>query len=410
MIFKISGRTGFGELMKYLKQAIKQDRVLSAVGIPDDDPKQMVEMFEWQASQNKRIKINAGHGSLSWSPKDAHKFEGEDGDQYMNELAEEFLDGWLAELYRQEEIKLTRDDMQYAIIRHNDKLHPHCHIIFNRVDNNFKKIRDFREAWKGKQVATFIREKHKLSYPKETDYIKKTAYQELSPDELKHVIHRRVAEAVQYSTDLRTFEGYLGRLAVEDEFYDGLSIYVEKVFRGNTDEIQGLKFCVEKLYDNYGNPILDEKGRQLYKHAFKASNLNQKFGYSKLLAIFEQNRKRLESQQKQSREDVIIGDSYKLNAKQMLELLQKKELIVEGVNVGGRTGTAILKIDENNKVEKQYQFPKDETSEAMGFDIGDIHSVGKNDLSGGRRNEVVDDSDKKKPKKKQVVYKTSWSS
>jgi hypothetical protein len=61
----------------------------------------------------------------------------------------------------------------------------------------------------------------------------------------------------------------------------------------------------------------------------------------------------------QKREGVIVGDK-KLDTKQLLELLQKKQLTVEDVNVDGRKCTAILKMDENNKIKKQFhpQKPK----------------------------------------------------
>jgi hypothetical protein len=60
--------------------------------------------------------------------------------------------------------------------------------------------------------------------------------------------------------------------------------------------------------------------------------------------------------QQLKREDVVIGDT-KLDSKQLLELLQKKELTVESVTVNGRKGTAVLKMDKNNKIEKQF-YPK----------------------------------------------------
>jgi hypothetical protein len=57
------------------------------------------------------------------------------------------------------------------------------------------------------------------------------------------------------------------------------------------------------------------------------------------------------------KEEVIIGDT-KLDSKQLLELLQKRKLTVESVIVNGRKGTAVLKMDENNKIKKQFYTQK----------------------------------------------------
>jgi hypothetical protein len=53
------------------------------------------------------------------------------------------------------------------------------------------------------------------------------------------------------------------------------------------------------------------------------------------------------------RDEVIIGDN-KLDASQLLELLQKRKLTIEGITINGRKCTAVLKMDENNKIEKQF--------------------------------------------------------
>ena len=37
-------------------------------------------------------------------------------------------------------MKIT--DTQYIIVRHQDREHPHVHIVFNRIDNNGKSISD----------------------------------------------------------------------------------------------------------------------------------------------------------------------------------------------------------------------------------------------------------------------------
>ena len=35
-------------------------------------------------------------------------------------------------------------DTQYVLVRYRNTLNPHCHLIFNRVDNNGKRISDIK--------------------------------------------------------------------------------------------------------------------------------------------------------------------------------------------------------------------------------------------------------------------------
>jgi len=43
-------------------------------------------------------------------------------------------------------MKIT--DTQYIIVRHQDREHPHVHIVFNRIDNNGKTISDRNDMYR----------------------------------------------------------------------------------------------------------------------------------------------------------------------------------------------------------------------------------------------------------------------
>ena len=62
--------------------------------------------------------------ALSYSAVDAPKLT----DEKMIQLAQEYM----------REMKIT--DTQYIIVRHQDREHPHVHIVFNRIDNSGKTI------------------------------------------------------------------------------------------------------------------------------------------------------------------------------------------------------------------------------------------------------------------------------
>ncbi|MDA6986961.1 relaxase/mobilization nuclease domain-containing protein, partial [Escherichia coli] len=41
----------------------------------------------------------------------------------------------------------------YIIVRHQDREHPHVHIVFNRIDNNGKTISDRNDMYRNEQVC-----------------------------------------------------------------------------------------------------------------------------------------------------------------------------------------------------------------------------------------------------------------
>ena len=49
------------------------------------------------------------------------------------------------------EMKIT--DTQYIIVRHQDREHPHVHIVFNRIDNSGKTISDRNDMYRNEQLT-----------------------------------------------------------------------------------------------------------------------------------------------------------------------------------------------------------------------------------------------------------------
>ena len=86
---------------------------------------------------NPDLKNPIGHIALSYSPVDAPKLT----DRKMVQLAQEYM----------REMKIT--DTQYIIVRHQDREHPHVHIVFNRIDNNGKTISDRNDMYRNEQVC-----------------------------------------------------------------------------------------------------------------------------------------------------------------------------------------------------------------------------------------------------------------
>src|SRR6202012_6300020 len=136
MIGKVITGKSFGGCIHYVVQ--KHDAaVLDAVGVRIQEASQMINDFNLQSKFNPDLGKAVGHIVLSWSVNDAAKLN----DEVMVTLAKEYLH------------KMKIVDTQYLFVKHNDREHPHIHLIYNRVDNNGKTISDNFQKQKNVHVA-----------------------------------------------------------------------------------------------------------------------------------------------------------------------------------------------------------------------------------------------------------------
>jgi len=125
MIGKIITGKSFGGCVRYVVQ--KQDAViLDAAGVRMQQVSQIINDFNLQRKYNPNLGQAVGHIALNWSVNDQVKLN----DEVMVNIAVEYLQ------------KMKIQDTQYLIVKHQDKNHPHVHVIYNRVDNKGKTISD----------------------------------------------------------------------------------------------------------------------------------------------------------------------------------------------------------------------------------------------------------------------------
>lgn len=160
MIGKISSGSSFGGCMSYITRE-KQDklpkdkqvwRVLGSDGVRLDIGegnwrKSVVQDMERPMLSRSEIKEPCGHISLGFSPKDNDRLT----DDYMLKIAEEYME------------KMGITDTPYIIVRHTDKPHPHCHIMFSRVDYDGKIIKSATNRYRNKAVCLDLTRRHNLT-------------------------------------------------------------------------------------------------------------------------------------------------------------------------------------------------------------------------------------------------------
>ena len=177
MIGKIRKGSGFKGCVDYVlgkQQAV----LLHADGVLAESRQDIVRSFLAQASMNPRLGKPVGHIALSYSAADAPRLT----DEKMVQLAQEYM----------REMKIT--DTQYIIVRHQDREHPHVHIVFNRVGNDGKTISDRNDMYRNELVCKKLKAKHGLYFAKGKERVKQHRLKE--PDKSKYEIYTAVKNEI----------------------------------------------------------------------------------------------------------------------------------------------------------------------------------------------------------------------
>ena len=176
MIGKQTKGTSFSGCVCYVLKEEKS-KLLEAVGV-DGTPEQMAEHFELQSLLNEKVKNIVGHTSLNFSLEDSDRLKHDDA--LMLQIAHDYM-------------KLMGiQNTQYIVARHIDREHPHCHIVFNRVDNDGKTISDKNDFLRNEKACKMLTAKYRLHFANGKDHINE---ERLRPyDRAKHEIYKALKE------------------------------------------------------------------------------------------------------------------------------------------------------------------------------------------------------------------------
>lgn len=108
--------------------------------------KAMADDIARPSRQRKPIKDPVGHISLDFHPADKPRMT----DELMAEVAQDYM----------KQMGLT--NTPYIVVRHYDKAHPHCHIVFSRVDYDGKILTQTTNFKKNERVCKALNLKHRL--------------------------------------------------------------------------------------------------------------------------------------------------------------------------------------------------------------------------------------------------------
>lgn len=162
MIARFKNRIDFAGLVSYANDITsdeKRGRLLSYQGVCVVSNETIAGSFNthlrYPDSRGRVHHIGqpVKHVSISFSPEDAHMFpDNEQGDRFMAQLVDEWLRG------------MGITNAQYIVARHFDKTHPHCHLVFSRIDLEGNVISAFNERIRSAKVCKEIKLRHGLTF------------------------------------------------------------------------------------------------------------------------------------------------------------------------------------------------------------------------------------------------------
>jgi hypothetical protein len=240
----------FGGCIEY--NILKKDAaILYSDGVRIDKIAHTIDDFNMQRKMNPGLGQAVGHIALSWSPEDKERLS----DEKMVSIANEYLQ------------KMKIQNTQVLIVKHNDREHPHIHIVYNRVNNNGKTIADNFQHLKNIKVSKELTLKYGMQMGQGKQKVNRPQLKGI--DRLKYELHDTIKATVKKVSNMVQLKHELAKQGIGMQFK----------YKSGTLEIQGLSFS---------------KGN--YK--FKGSEIDRSLSYGKLSKAIKEQVQQQQSQEK----------------------------------------------------------------------------------------------------------------
>ena len=252
MIGKIMKAASFSRCVHYVTG--KEDaRILASDGVLLTTKQDIIDSFEFQRQMNPRISKPVGHIALSFLPEDKDILT----DEMMTKIAREYME------------LMGIKDTQFLLVRHFDNGNPHCHLVYNRINNEGKTITDQNDFRRNEQVTKLLKRKYGLTFSKGKGHTKTERLR--GTEKTKYEIYRIVMNILAQSTSWKEFVGHLKEEGVEME------LVMRRKNSRDIKDIQGVCF----IKDGY---------------TFKASQIKRGMTFGKMDAVIKKNARKTQQE------------------------------------------------------------------------------------------------------------------
>lgn len=242
MMAKITKGRDFGGAVRYVTQDKKEAKILDSKGVLTTDRQSIINSFRLQSQLRPNVKMMVGHISLDFSKENVDKVD----DNLMRKVADDYM--------RRMHIQNT----QYILVRHFDREHPHCHIVFNRIDNNGHLISDKNDRVRSAKICKELTAKYDLHMAQGKDHVHRERLR--GADAVKYQIYDVLEAVVPRSKNWKELEAALKKQGISMAF----------TYRGTTTDIQGVTFEKDDLH-------------------FNGSKIDRKYSFSKISGVLSRN-------------------------------------------------------------------------------------------------------------------------
>ena len=214
MIGKLKKGCSFAGCIRYVTGK-DEAKILASDGVLLGTNAEMTQSFELQRQLNPSIKKPVGHIALSFKPEDKPRLT----DEFMAKIALEYMQ------------MMGITDTQFIIVRHHNTDNPHCHIVYNRINNAGKFISDRNDYRRNEQVTKALKSRYGLTYG--TDKSKTNTRKLRNAERAKYEIHNAVKDALKVADSWQKFKKELATRGVCLEL-----VYMDK----EQTKVQGIRF------------------------------------------------------------------------------------------------------------------------------------------------------------------------
>ena len=262
MIGKLKKGSSFGGCIRYVTGK-DEAKIIASDGVLLGTNAEITQSFELQRQLNPRIKKPVGHIALSFKPEDKPRLT----DEFMAKIALEYMQ------------MMGITDTQFIIVRHHNTDNPHCHIVYNRINNEGKLISDRNDYRRNEQVTKALKSKYGLTYG--TDKSKTNTLKLRNAERAKYEIHNAVKDALKTSDSWQKFKNKLAKRGVLLEY-----VYKDK----ERSKVQGIRFSKDgysfkgtQISRDYSFGKLDARFEEMENHVSPKANSTQQYeqGYYK---------------------------------------------------------------------------------------------------------------------------------
>ena len=244
MMAKITKGSSHAGTVNYAMRDDKGAELIDSNGVLTLDQKSIIESFRLQCQMRPDVMVVVGHISLNFSAEDSKRITNE----LMVQIAQDYMK------------RMGIKDTQYILVRHHDREHPHCHLVFNRIANDGKMISDRNDRRRSVKICRELTEKYGLHIAKGKEKVKRERLKE--PDATRYRIYDALMEAMKTCTSWKQLQRCMEAKGIETVF----------VYKGKTSTIQGVVFGMNGL-------------------RYKGSQIDRRCSYTKISTTLGKNAK-----------------------------------------------------------------------------------------------------------------------